>query len=112
MNTQNIYSTVLEYLHNTFPAPCYVKTNKYEVGTVLYTANPFVRTNGTIIQVIIEDSVYEVLTDIGNVVHQSKADLEKYYIQPLCKRSTVFPEDPDEHFSVLDIPEGLRNVYK
>ena len=39
-NYNNIEKTVLEYLSETFPAPFYINTNKYEVGTILYTANP------------------------------------------------------------------------
>ena len=74
-NYNNIEKTVLQYLSETFPAPFYINTNKYEVGTILYTANPYWRTNATIVD--IKNSSYIVLTDIGNVI---SVDLERVII--------------------------------
>lgn len=93
-------SSVLQYIRTNFPSFNYVKTNQYEVGTVLFTANPYFRTNATIIEVLIKDSMYKVLTDIGNVVDQSKTDLEKWYLPPCCKRSAVDPLSDEEVFRV------------
>lgn len=101
-----IYSSVLDYLHTHFPAPFYLKTDKYEVGTVLFTANPYFRTNGTIIGVLKEGIMYQVLTDIGNVIDQSVDELRKSYLPPVCKRTNkelLFLED---NFS---IDEAIRN---
>lgn len=95
-----IKSTVLEYIHNNFSSPFYLKTNKYEVGTILFTANPYLRTNATIIEVLIEGSMFQVLTDIGNVINQHISELEKSYLPPVCKRTDSSPpEDNLDYFS-------------
>lgn len=44
---------VLEYLQDTFYSSFYLKTDKYEIGTILYTANPYRRTNATIVDILI-----------------------------------------------------------
>lgn len=94
-----IYSTVLDYLDEHFAAPFYVKTNKYEIGTILYTANPYIRTNATIIG--IEQSIgtfYTVLTDIGNVMKVNAKTLELEYLPPVCKRTATVPENIEDYY--------------
>lgn len=91
-----IYSTVLEYLSKHFSAPFYIKTDKYEIGTVLYTANPYIRTNATIIG--IEKSIgtfYTVLTDIGNIMKVNAKTLELEYLPPVCKRTNEVPTNSE-----------------
>ena len=97
-----IYSSVLEYLHKHFPAPFYLKTDKYEGGTILFTANPYFRTNGTIIDVLKENSMYQVLTDIGNIIDQSVDELRKSYLPPVCKRTNKEFLSLEDNFSIDD----------
>lgn len=94
-----VYSTVLDYLNEHFTAPFYVKTNKYEIGTVLYTANPYHRTNATIIN--IEQSIgtfYTVLSDIGNIMQVNSKTLELEYLPPVCKRTNTIPDTDDAYY--------------
>lgn len=102
-----IYSTVLDYLNEHFAAPFYVKTNKYEIGTVLYTANPYIRTNATIIN--IEQSIgtfYTVLSDIGNIMQVNAKTLELEYLPPVCKRTTTVPENIEDYYK----PPSIRKL--
>lgn len=94
-------SNVIDYLAKQFTSPCFVKTNKYELGTILYTANPYFRTNATIIEEIIVDSVYKILTDIGNILQVEVKELQQYYLPPVCKRTSNYPE-LSEHFLISD----------
>lgn len=103
-----VYSTVLQYLRDTFPAPFYLKTDKYEVGTVLFTANPYLRTNATIIKVLIENSMYQVLTDIGNIIDVCLEDLKKYYLPPVCKRTDKSPSTDDSNYFLLKEHLGFK----
>lgn len=100
-NYNNIEKTVLEYLSETFPAPFYINTNKYEVGTILYTANPYWRTNATIVD--IKNSSYIVLTDIGNVMSVDLETLQQDYLPPVCKRAITLPESMDDYYRMPGI---------
>lgn len=91
---------VLKYIQDNFPAPCYVNTSEYEIGTILFTANPYIRTNATIISVIEENNLFQVLTDIGNIINQDKKDLIEYYLPPVCKRTKEWPDNIDDHFTM------------
>ena len=97
----NISSNVLEYLQKNFNSPFYLKTNKYEVGTILYTSNPYLRTNATIISILKED-MYQVLTDIGNVIDQHVSKLAENYLPPVCKRTSEFSPNEKQSFSFRD----------
>ncbi len=95
----NIQKTVIEYLKEKFPAPFFVNTNQYEIGTVLYTANPYWRTNATIVDVILPRDIYVVLTDIGNILHMTAAELLLDYFPPEAKRhSGPPPTDMEKYF--------------
>ena len=96
-----IKTTVLEYIEKHFPAPCYFKTDKYEVGTILYTSNPYFRTNATIIGIVrfAKTPSYVVLTDIGNIIEQTEVDLSIHYLPPVCKRTDKMAVDWWEHFT-------------
>ena len=96
-----IKTTVLEYIEKHFPAPCYLKTDKYEVGTILYTANPYWRTNATIVD--IKNSSYIVLTDIGNVISVDLETLQQDYLPPVCKRAITLPESMDDYYRMPSI---------
>lgn len=97
-----INSSVLEYLNDYFPAPFYLKTNKYEVGTVLYTAKPYIRTNATIISVKQDlNPLYTVLTDIGSLIKVGIKTLESNYLPPVCKRARSVPDLEEEYFTLL-----------
>lgn len=99
MHYSQINPTVIEYLNETFKAPFLVKTDKYEIGTVLYTANPYIRTNATIVDVIPSRGIYIVLTDIGNIIHVTVEELKQDYLAPQAKRhSGPPPEDMNEYF--------------
>jgi hypothetical protein len=94
-----INSSVLEYLNDYFPAPFYLKTNKYEVGTVLYTAKPYIRTNATIVN--IKGNTFIILTDIGNLIEVDVKTLESNYLPPVCKRARSVPDLEEEYFTLL-----------
>ena len=79
---------VRQYLNSTFKSLGYIKTDKYEVGVILFTANPFYRTNATIISEIIPNTIYTVLTDIGNILDLSVDELKQFYLSPVCKRTS------------------------
>lgn len=94
-----IYSSVLDYINTNFPAPFYAKTDKYEVGTLLFTSNPYIRTNATIIEEVEEGNTYKILTDIGNVLNQDVVTLAANYFKPEAKRVSVL-EESMESFSL------------
>ena len=97
----SIVPTVIEYLNDTFEAPFLLKTDKYEIGTVLYTANPYIRTNATIVDLITTRGIYIVLTDIGNILHITEEELKQDYLNPVSKRtSDTPPNDLDEYFKI------------
>ena len=56
---ENFSSIVQKYLRQEFIAPFYLKTNSYELGTILYTKNPYKRTNATIVKVNSNSSLCE-----------------------------------------------------
>lgn len=94
-----IQTTVIDYLNETFEAPFLLKTDKFEIGTVLYTANPYWRTNATIVDVILPRDIYVVLTDIGNIIHMTAAELLLDYFPPEAKRhSGPPPTDMEKYF--------------
>ena len=97
----SIVPTVIEYLNDTFEAPFLLKTDKYEIGTVLYTANPYWRTNATIVD--IKNSSYIVLTDIGNVISVDLETLQQDYLPPVCKRAITLPESMDDYYRMPGI---------
>ena len=101
-NYNNIEKTVLQYLSETFPAPFYINTNKYEVGTILYTANPYWRTNATIVD--IKNSSY-----IVNVMSVDLETLQQDYLPPVCKRAITLPESMDDYYRMPGI--GKIPVY-
>lgn len=83
--------TVLDYLNqhfNDWPTT----STAYEVGTVLHTASSRHRTNATIIGV--EGDTYTVLTDIGNVIKPSIAELQSMYLEPTWVRELICPGKP------------------
>ncbi len=73
-----------QYLNENFDAPIFAKTDKYEVGTVLYTVNPQKYTNATIMEVLSDK--YLLLTDIGNFIHLTEQELKSNYLSPECRR--------------------------
>ena len=73
-----------QYLNELFDSPTLAKTNKYEVGTVLHTANSRKFTNATIMA--INDDIYTVLSDIGNYIEFNEQELEYHYLSPVCRR--------------------------
>ena len=94
-------STVLKYIKDNFTAPFFIKTDDYEIGTVLYTANPYYRTNATIIDITKSiGTFYTVLTDIGNILYENKKTLEENYLPPVCKRTNSLPKDNEEYFEL------------
>ncbi len=94
-------STVLKYIKDNFTAPFFIKTDEYEIGTVLYTANPYYRTNATIIDMTKSiGTFYTVLTDIGNILYENKKTLEENYLPPVCKRTNSLPKDNEEYFEL------------
>lgn len=96
MKYLDIQKTVIEYLNEKFTSPFYIKTNEYEIGTVLYTANPYARTNATIVD--IEDEMFVILTDIGNILKEPKHMLEKTYLPPVAKRTNTIPLKVSDYF--------------
>ena len=95
-------STVLKYIKDNFTAPFFIKTDDYEIGTVLYTANPYYRTNATIIDITKSiGTFYTVLTDIGNILYENKKTLEENYLPPVCKRTN----------SLLKIMKNILNYH-
>lgn len=102
MHYSEINPTVIEYLNETFKAPFLVKTDKYEIGTVLYTANPYIRTNATIVDIVKTIGIfYVVLTDIGNIIHLNEVTLKEEYLPPQAKRhSGPPPEDMNDYFTI------------
>lgn len=93
--------TVKEYLSENFTAPFYLKTDKYEVGTVLYTANPYQFTNATIIAKLdTEHPMFTVLTDIGNFVTFTQESLAEHYLPPVNKRTSTVPENDEDYFDL------------
>lgn len=73
-----------KYLNELFDSPTLAKSNKYEVGTVLHTANSRKFTNATILE--IKNGMYTVLSDIGNYIEFSEQGLENHYLSPVCRR--------------------------
>ena len=101
LHYSQIETTVIDYLNETFEAPFYIKTDKYEIGTVLYTANPYIRTNATIVDLIPTRGIYIVLTDIGNILHVTEEELKQDYLPPQAKRhSGSPPEDMNDYFVI------------
>lgn len=98
---RQLQTTVIDYLNETFEAPFLIKTDKYEIGTVLYTANPYWRTNATIVDVILPRGIYIVLTDIGNIIHMTVEELSVDYLPPQSKRHSGPPPDNMEEYFVL-----------
>lgn len=95
-----IKTTVLEYIEKHFPAPCYLKTDKYEVGTILYTSNPYFRTNATIIGIVrfAKTPSYVVLTDIGNILEVEIETLKQDYLPPVCMRTSSLPLKYEDYY--------------
>lgn len=79
-------SYVTHYLAKESVADSYLKTKKYEVGDVLLTSNPYLCTNATIIEELVPNFMFKVLTDLGNIVNLSIHELKVYYLHPCFTR--------------------------
>lgn len=80
-----IQGSVIDYIDSLFLHPMYKETTEYEKGTILNTKVRY-RTNATILEVIPEENLYKILTDIGNVLYVTKETLQKDYLEPIQKR--------------------------
>lgn len=73
-----------EYLNLNFDTTYYIPCSEYAEGTVLYTLDGRNWTNATILNIVDAEHV-RILTDIGNVLTVSIADLEQRYHKPTKK---------------------------
>lgn len=81
-----VEGSVMDLLNETFPIPLYEDCTDYEIGTILHTQIPRHRTNATIFDILEERGLYQIVTDIGNVLYVSRSTLELWYLPPTQKR--------------------------
>ena len=79
-----IYKPTIDYLNHQFDASVLYKCESYEVGAILHTKLPRIRTNATIIGRVEEQ--WQILTDIGNIILLTPKDLEATYLPVVCRR--------------------------